>query len=252
MKLKTLILDDEKFSRDILEILINEHCPEIEIVGKCSSAADARDLMKLNEINLVFLDIEMPNETGFDFLNSIPNRDFSVIFITAYNQFALNAIKESALDYILKPINFEELKTSVSKAVDDYNFKCIEQKNIELEELLNQVKNNSNEISSISVLVNGDYRLLNISDINFLEASNSYCIIHMINNDEHVITKTLKEFNNILSKDQFIRIHKSYLVNKYEIHSYSRNNGITIVLNNGRKLNVSRRRQSVFFDAINS
>ena len=100
-----LILDDEKLSRDILELLILDHCPEIEIVSKCSNASDAREIMKSKEIDLVFLDIAMPNETGFDFLKSIQNRDFSVIFITAYNQFALNAIKECALDYILKPID---------------------------------------------------------------------------------------------------------------------------------------------------
>lgn len=250
-KLKTLILDDEKLSRDILELLILDHCPEIEIVSKCSNASDAREIMKSKEIDLVFLDIAMPNETGFDFLKSIHNRDFSVIFITAFNKFAINAIKACAIDYILKPINFQELKTAVQKALDDYNSKCVKKNNIELERLLNELKNNSNEVSSISVLVNGEYHIINVSDITFLEASNSYCIIHMINSDQHVLTKTLKEFNNILSDNQFIRIHKSYLVNKDYIHSYNRNNGITVVLNNGRELNVSRRRQSLFLDVFN-
>jgi len=124
-KLKTLILDDEKLSRDILELLILDHCPEIEIVSKCSNASDAREIMMSKEIDLVFLDIAMPNETGFDFLKSIHNRGFSVIFITAFNKFALNAIKACAIDYILKPINFQELKTAVQKALVDYNSKCV-------------------------------------------------------------------------------------------------------------------------------
>lgn len=128
LKLKTLILDDEKLSRDILRLLILKHCPEIDIVSLCSNASDAREILESNEINLIFLDISMPNENGFDFLKSIHKRDFSVIFITAYNKFALNAIKESAIDYILKPINFIELKTAVKKALDDYKTKCVTKK----------------------------------------------------------------------------------------------------------------------------
>jgi len=251
LKLKTLILDDEKLSRDILKLLILKHCPEIDIVSLCSNASDAREILESNEINLIFLDISMPNENGFDFLKSIHKRDFSVIFITAYNKFALNAIKESAIDYILKPINFIELKTAVKKALDDYKTKCVTKKNIELERLLKQVKKNSNEITNISVLVNGEYQIIHVSDISYLEALNSYCVIHMINNDEHVITKTLKEFNNILSDEKFIRIHKSYLVNKDCISSYNRNNGITVVLKDGRELSVSRRKQSSFLDTFN-
>ena len=251
LKLKTLILDDEKLSRDILELLLINHCPEIEIVSICSNASDAREILESKEINLIFLDISMPNENGFDFLKSIHKRDFSVVFITAYNKYALNAIKESAIDYILKPINFIELKTAVKKALDDHKSRCVTKKNIELERLLSQVNKNSNEITNISVLVNGEYQIINVSDISFLEALNSYCVIHMNNNDEHIITKTLKEFNNILSNEKFIRIHKSYLVNKDNICSYNRNHGITVVLNNGCELSVSRRRQSSFSDAFN-
>lgn len=127
----------------------------------------------------------------------------------------------------------------------------LQKKNIELERLLKQVKKNSNEITNISVLVNGEYQIIHVSDISYLEALNSYCVIHMINNDEHVITKTLKEFNNILSDEKFIRIHKSYLVNKDCISSYNRNNGITVVLKDGRELSVSRRKQSSFLDTFN-
>lgn len=245
MKLNTLIIDDEKLSRDILEILILEHCPEINIISKCSSAREARLLIETKKIDLVFLDIAMPIENGFDFLDSIPNRKFSVIFITAYNQFALNAIKANALDYILKPIDFNELKLSVKKAMYAFSNSI---KDLNIDNILNQVKANSRNVSNLSVLVNGEYRIINVLDINFFEASNNYSVVHMINNDQHVITKTLKEFNKILSEDQFIRIHKSYLVNKDAIHSYTRDNGISVVLNNGRRLPVSRRKQSKFLD----
>ena len=255
-QLKTLIIDDEKLNRDILEILISKHCPEIYVVAKCHSASDARLKLESNEIDLIFLDIAMPNETGFEFLESIQERNFSVIFITAYNQFALNAIKANALDYILKPIHFEELKLAVSKAVLTHKLKQenklqIPHSNVNLENLIGQINSNTNKITSLSVLTNGEYKIINIDDICYFEASNNYCVIHMVNKEEFIVSKTLKEFNEILTENNFLRIHKSFLVKKDAIVSYNRDNGITIELNNGKHLPVSRRKQALFLDEFN-
>jgi len=255
-KLSALIVDDEKLNRDILEILILKHCPEIHLVGKCHSAADARSKLESNEINLLFLDIAMPNETGFELLESIEKRDFSVIFITAYNQFALNAIKANALDYILKPINFEELKIAVNKAVMTHRLKIqngvqTTPHNENLNNLIGQINNNSNQITSLSVPTKGGYKIINLENISYFEASNNYCIIYMVDQEEFIVSKTLKEFNEILADNNFIRIHKTFLVNKDSIVGYIRENGITIELKNEKHLPVSRRRQGFFLDEFN-
>jgi len=256
LKPTVLIVDDEKLNRDILEILILKHCPEINLVAKCHSAADARLKLESDDINLLFLDIAMPNETGFELLESIEKRDFSVIFITAYNQFALNAIKANALDYILKPINFEELKIAVNKAVLTHKLKLqngiqTTAHNENLNNLIGQINNNSNQITSLSVPTKGGYKIINLENINYFEASNNYCIIYMINQEEFIVSKTLKEFNEILADTGFIRIHKTFLVNKDSIVGYIRENGITIELKNGKRLSVSRRRQALFLAEFN-
>ncbi len=116
-KLRALIVDDEKLNRDILEILISKNCPEVEVIAKSNSAEDARLKLASSNIDILFLDIAMPNETGFELLETLPKGKFSVIFITAYNQFAIKAIKANALDYLLKPIDPEELKMAVDKVV---------------------------------------------------------------------------------------------------------------------------------------
>ena len=252
-KLRALIVDDEKLNRDILEILISKHCPEVYLVAKCYSAADARLVLESSQIDLVFLDIAMPNETGFEFLESIEERNFSVIFITAYNQFALKAIKANALDYILKPINFQELKIAVNKAVSAHKLKYQNglqriQENQNLDNLIGQINNNSNQITSLTIPTKGGYKIINLEDVSYFEASNNYCIIYMINQEEFIVSKTLKEFNDILGRTRFIRIHKTFLVNKDSIVGYIRDNGITVELKNGKSLPVSRRRQSLFLE----
>ena len=255
-KLRALIVDDEKLNRDILEILISKHCPKVEVIAKSNSADDARLKIASNNVDILFLDIAMPNETGFELLESIPTRQFSVIFITAYNQFAIKAIKANALDYILKPIDPEELKMAVDKAVLIQGSKSITS-NIEnslndnIDNLIGEINKNTNQITSLSLPLKNGYKIVKTIDVNYFEASNNYSIIHMVNRDEFVVSKTLKEFNEILDDNGFLRIHKSYLVNKDHISAYNRLEGMSIELKNGVVLPVSRRRQSIFLDEFN-
>tara|TARA_B110000438_G_scaffold149789_1_gene144116 strand:+ start:333 stop:1109 length:777 start_codon:yes stop_codon:yes gene_type:complete len=255
-KLRALIVDDEKLNRDILEILISKHCPELEVIAKSNSADDARLKIASNTIDILFLDIAMPNETGLELLVSIPNRRFSVIFITAYNQFAIKAIKANALDYILKPIDPEELKMAVDKAVLIQGSKSITSTientlNDNIDNLIGEINKNTNQITSLSFPLKNGYKIVKIVEVNYFEASNNYSIIHMVNREELVVSKSLKEFNEILDDNGFIRIHKSYLVNRDQISTYNRNDGMSIELNNGITLPVSRRRQSIFLDEFN-
>jgi len=250
-KLRALIVDDEKLNRDILEILISKHCPEVEVIAKSNSAEDARLKLASYNIDILFLDIAMPNETGFEFLESIPTRQFSIIFITAYNQFAIKAIKANALDYILKPIDPDELKMAVDKAVLIQGSKSITSNaentlNDNVDNLIGEI--NTNQITSLSLPLKYGYKIVKIVEVNYLEASNNYCVIHMINRDEFVVSKTLKEFNEILDDNGFVRVHKSYLVNKDHISAYNRKEGMSIELKNGVVLPVSRRRESIFLN----
>lgn len=256
-KLRALIVDDEKLNRDILEVLVSRHCPEIEVVAKSPSAADARIQLQTNIIDLLFLDIAMPNESGFELLESIEKRDFSVIFITAYNHFAIKAIKASALDYLLKPIDIEELKTAISKAValhldkgDSKETSGLYDDNIN--SLIEQVHNGKEQITRISLPIKNGYKILELDQILYLEASNNYCILHLSSNEEFIISKTLKEYNDILEDNGFIRVHKSYLVNVSAISGYNRKDGMSIELTNGVEIPVSRRRQSLFLEVYNS
>jgi len=122
---------------------------------------------------------------------------------------------------------------------------------LNIENLIGQINSNTNQITSLSVLTNGEYKIINIDDISYFEASNNYCVIHMVNKEEFIVSKTLKEFNDILTDNNFLRIHKSFLVKKDAIVSYNRDNGITIELNNGKHLPVSRRKQALFLDEFN-
>jgi len=255
-KLRALIVDDEKLNRDILEMLISKHCPKVEVIARSNSADDARLKIAANNIDILFLDIAMPNESGFELLETIPKRQFSVIFITAYNQFAIKAIKANALDYILKPIDTEELKMAVDKAVLIQGSKSITSNNDNtfnnnIDNLIGEINNNTNQITSLSLPLKHGYKIVKIVDVNYFEASNNYCVIHMVNREEFVVSKTLKEFNEILDDNVFIRVHKSYLVNRSQIAAYNRSDGMAIELKNGQVLPVSRRRQSIFLDKFN-
>ncbi len=255
-KLRALIVDDEKLNRDILEILISKNCPEVEVIAKSNSAEDARLKLASSNIDILFLDIAMPNETGFELLETLPKGKFSVIFITAYNQFAIKAIKANALDYLLKPIDPEELKMAVDKVVlieHSKSFTNEIEKNINdnLDNLIVEINNNNNKISSLSLPLKDGHKIVKIHEVNYFEASNNYCVIHLVNREEFIVSRTLKEFADILDEDGFIRIHKSYLVNRAQITGYNRKEGMSIELKNDEELPVSRRKQSIFLDEFN-
>lgn len=253
-KLKAIIVDDEKLNRDILEILLSKHCPEIQIIAKNKSAEEARIQLNNTKVDIVFLDIAMPNENGFEFLDSLPKRDFLVIFITAYNQFAIKAIKANALDYILKPIDPEELKMAVSKAVMINKTKTSSVESVEFStnNITNLIQDiNNQKISTISFSSKNGLKVVNRNSILFIEASNNYSLIHLVNDEEYVVSKTLKEFDQILTGEGFIRTHKSYLVNKSQILNYCIDDGYTIRMKNGKILPVSRRRQAYLIEELN-
>ena len=246
-KLKSLIVDDDKISRDFVEHLVEKHCPEVSIIAKCSSAEQAKHEIESNEIDLLFLDIQMPHETGFDLLNHFSEKNFQVVFITAYEKYAFKAFKTNALDYLLKPIDKEKIIASVKKAVNSYEI------NHKTNELNTHFDSADSHDSFNTLLLPGKRGAVTVKfeDICYLEASNNYSIIHTKNGDEFVASKTLKEFDSILNND-FLRVHKSYLVNKHCIVGYTRLNGVKIKLEKGEIIPVSRRKQGLFLNQYNS
>lgn len=247
MTLNALIVDDEEYSRKSLYFLLQEHCHEVQIGGIAKSASEARALADSQHFDLVFLDIAMPRESGFDILPELQSKNIVVIFTTAYDQYALKALKARAIDYLLKPIDIEELKAAVKKAVEWKSFQ---------NQQLKTSRNSAEEGSPIPphssdkaklVLPNAHgFNVIDTNSIVFIEADSNYSVFHLNNNDKIVISKPLKEFEETLENKSFARIHKSVIVNFRYVRGYSHKNGFQVILTNDIVLPVSRRRANEF------
>lgn len=248
--LNTIIVDDEEFARSSLYFLLQENCEGIHISGIAKSVAEARSLLAENAIDLIFLDIAMPGENGFELIPQVQSSKAHVIFTTAYDQYALKAIKANALDYLLKPIDIDELKTAVDKA--EKYIGLTKKENDRKESLQNLIVNLSekNEIRKISLPNGQGYSLVNIEDIIHIAADSNYSVFYLQNRDKITVSKVLKEYEEILPENQFVRIHKSSIVNLDYVKEYHSKNGLEVILKNGDKIAVSRRRASDFADKI--
>ncbi|WP_346858906.1 LytTR family DNA-binding domain-containing protein [uncultured Draconibacterium sp.] len=254
-KFNAILVDDEINLQETLEILIHRNCPEIEIVGKAKSAEEARELIKQKSVDLIFLDISMPKETGFDFLASIPKENYVVIFTTAYEEYALKAIKANAIDYLLKPIDPLELKQAVLKATALIALKsqkkgADETYNESLNNLTQQIKSGQTHFSKITIVEKFGYRIVELKSIRYLEADSNYTIIHLSSLDKIVSSKSLGEYEKILDPDLFFRIHKSTIINLNYLSGFSSYQGYFAILDDNTKLSISRRRFNEFKDIV--
>lgn len=250
--LNTIIVDDEEFARSSLYFLLQENCEHIHISGIAKSVTEARALLANNTIDLIFLDIAMPGENGFELIPDAQSNNAHVIFTTAYDQYALKAIKANALEYLLKPIDIDELKVAVDKAEKYINVN--KKDNQQKESLQNLAANlaERNEIRKISLPNGQGYSLVNVDDIIHIAADSNYSVFYLQNNDKITVSKVLKEYEEILPDYQFIRIHKSSIVNLNYVKEYNSKNGLEVILKNGEKIAVSRRRAADFSDKIKS
>ncbi len=248
--LKAIIVDDEEFARSSLYFLLQEHCPDIKISGIAKSVSEARQLLDSHEIDLVFLDIAMPIENGFELIPQVQAKNVNVIFTTAFHQYALKAIKANALDYLLKPIDIDELKIAVEKAEQQHQMHKTYalNRNESLENLTQDLA--KKEISRITLSGAHGYRLIAIDDILHVEADSNYSIFHLCNDEKITACKVLKEFDEVLPDEKFVRVHKSSIVNLKYITSYQTKNGLTLTLSNGDNIAVSRRRAGDFFERM--
>jgi two-component system LytT family response regulator len=231
MKLRTLIVDDEANSREILQNYMAKYCPEVLLVAEAASIEEAMNCIEENELDLVFLDVEMPYGNAFDLLDQLPNRTFETVFVTAYNQYAMDALNNHAAYYLMKPINIDELIKAVN-----YVFE-IRQKEEALQDRILQPKLNKAE-GKITLPQQDGFQVLNISDILYCKADDNYTEIYL-EKQKILVSKTLKYFEDALLGFPFARIHKSYLVNVNTIVKYKKGKGGSVVISNGKELLVS-------------
>src|SRR5690606_38192605 len=242
--MKALIVDDELFCRENLKFIIDEYCPEITSISQASSADEAHAYFSESDADILFLDIKMPNENGFELLESINNKNLSVIFTTAHNEYALKAIKAQAIDYLEKPINIEDLQDAVKKA----GVKAKKSDN-SLEEIKALIRRTANE--KIAIPMREGYEIIAYQDIIHLEASESYTMIYLANGKKLLSSKNIKVYEDKLDSEVFFRTHKSHIINlQYHIKGFSRIDGNSAVMSNGKQIPIARRKLQVFLDRI--
>lgn len=250
-----IIIDDEKNNREALTILLSQYCPEIHISGLAGSASEGRKLLENNIVDFIFLDISMPKEDGFAFLRSIPSNNYGVIFATAYQEHALRALKANAIDYLIKPINPFELQNAVNKAIQNHELR---RNYLEIQAIYTQSINNlqenmqakSGQITRLTIPENLGFRLINVNELIYLEADDNYTILYLTNDRKIISTRTLGEFENILEGPDFLRIHKSTMINLNFLSGYSSYQGNFAELNDGTRLDISRRKLIEFREKV--
>lgn len=231
--IKTIIVDDEKKGAEVLQLMLENHCPNIQIVAVEYSAMKAIDAINKLKPDLVFLDIEMPKATGFDVIEATKSHSFKIIFTTAYEQYAIKAVKVNAFDYLLKPIDIEELLLTVSKFEEEFG----EKNNIPKEESHTSIGNKGKRIS---IPTHEGLIFIDGSEIIRLEAESNYTQLYLKNKKKITVSKTLKYFEDILSKDDFCRVHNAHIINLSEIDKYIRGDGGIVVLSDSSNIPVSR------------
>ncbi len=240
-KIKALIVDDEPNARSLLRNFIQDHCPEIEILDEAEDVKTAVKIINKNEIDLVFLDVEMPNENGFALFDYFNKPTFETIFCTAYSQYALNAFEVSAVDYILKPIGIAKLKEAVEKVSEKRLRQTPTHSIAALKENLAESK-----IKKIGIHIGDGIVFMDLDDILYFEADGSYTTIYH-RNGKDLAVKKIKHFEDLLASDtRFFRIHRSYFVNITLIKKYSKKDGLSVTYDNRTLLPISREKKEEF------
>lgn len=243
-KLRAILVDDEEGARDVLQNLLLRFCPNVELIAKCENVLQAVETIKQEQPDLVFLDIEMPNFAGYEIVNFFEEVTFDIVFVTAYDQYAIRAFEIAAIDYLLKPIDIERLKSAVSRVV-------IQQSKKEQHDRLGILKESlkSKELNNIVVTDKGNQHIIPFDKLIAIEAQESYCILHT-SEKNFIASKNLKHFENLLSSiPRFFRVHKSWIVNKDHLKTYSKSE-LTIQLSNGLTTKLSKYKKAEFEEAI--
>ncbi len=247
--LRVLIIDDESPVRATLRGLLDKTCPQVKIVGEATSVASGIRAIREKSPDLVLLDIKMDDGTGFDLLKRFENINFKIIFVTAYEEYAIRAFEFSAIDYILKPVNPEKLVEAVKRA------DCLRQKefNTQLGALRENLENPGKQNKKIILKNQESIFLLNIDEVIHCESDGSYTIFETANQQRILVSKVLKDYDHLLSDSGFLRVHRSHLINLKHIKRFDRQDGGYIIMSNGAQISVStsgRERLLELFDEL--
>lgn len=247
--IKTLIIEDEQKSRDVLLKIIEKNCPQLSIVGTASSVSEGVSQIKALSPDLVFLDITMPDGSGFDLLEQVQGYKFDLIFATASNNHAIRAFKYSACDYLLKPIDVEELKSAVSR-IEKRKNETPDMQNLNF--LIQQLKKSDDNFQKITLPTGNAYEIINLKDIVRCEADGSYTYFYLTDKRKLMVSASLKHYEELLPEQDFIRVHHHNLINMNHVVRFLKEDGGYAVMSDGSKIEISRRKKDVFMDRLKS
>jgi len=242
--MKAIIVDDEPDGIRTLKKLLEVHCPQVEITATCSSATAARSQVELNNPDLVFLDIQMPGKSGLEFLTELPEHSFEVIFVTAHNEYMLQALQYSAADYLLKPVDEDRLVEAVQRAGKRMEMGKKEEWNETLVHNLNKAGKPAEMRLCLPTLKG--FIVLKLDEIIYCEAERSYTVFHLEGKKTVTVSKSLIEYDSMLIDTSFFRVHKSFLINLHHVKEYQRGEGGVVIMSDGAELEVSRRKKEQF------
>ncbi len=235
--MRAILIDDEISNLENLRYLLEKHCPQVTIMATAQNVNDAVEAIEKYFPDLLFLDIQMGEQTGFDVLRLIPKRNCEVIFVTAFDQYGIQAVKFAALDYLLKPIDIEELINAVNKAEHKLQSKT---QNSQLDFLMQQLAKPEPSVSKIALQMQSEIRYVSIADIIRCEADNTYTYFFLANGEKILVSKSLKEYADLLRPKGFLRTHQSHLVNPKYVKSWLKEDGGILLLTSGEKIPVSK------------
>lgn len=241
--IRTILIDDEPNSINTLQQLLLRYCPQVQVVGVAENAGTGEVLINAEKPDLVFLDIEMPYGNAFDLLNALSPIGFEVIFVTAFDNYAINAIKYAALDYLLKPINIKELQLAVYKAVEKLEAKNVHKR---IDTLLYNLQAPKSNFQRLALPAQDGLVFVNTQDCIRLEARSNYTTIYLKDGSSLTVSKALKDFEDLLNPDQFSRIHNSHIINHLFVTKYHRGRGGYIEMTDGTTIEVSIRKRDEF------
>src|SRR5450432_1000231 len=246
--MRTILVDDEPDGIRTLKKLLELNCPEVEIMATCTNAVMAKQKMEEIKPDLVFLDIRMPGKSGFDLLAELSEKNFEVIFVTAHNEYLLQALQFSAVDYLMKPVDEDRLTEAVQRVRQRQN---MGKGNGHTETLLHNINKAGSPLEMRLVLPTlKGFTIVKLEEIVYCEAQRSYTIFRLTNNKAIVISKPLFDYDRLLSDTIFLRIHKSFLINLLHVKEYIRGEGGTVVMTNGMEIEVSRRKKELFLEKV--
>ncbi|MEW2921036.1 MULTISPECIES: LytR/AlgR family response regulator transcription factor [Flavobacteriaceae] len=247
MTLKVVIIEDEKHSRETLKSMLEEFCQDVKVIATASSVKEAVKVLSIYSPDVVFLDIELQPGLGFDVLEQIKEPSFEIIFTTAFEKYAIKAIKFSSLDYLLKPIDLVELQDAVEKARNQMDTNVYRQ---QIDTLMQSLSRGTSRQEKICLATTAGMEFIAIDDIILCKADGSYTCFVLKNKKTLLVSKHLKEYENLLADQQFMRVHNSFLINLNEVKKYIKSDGGYIIMSNNMHVSISPRKKDDLIEAM--